>query len=275
MSLRTAKWDRFARCSVVRFARMDRVDGPTLKPGSVAGATFLTTRWSQVAAAVGDGPAGEAALARLCEAYWRPLYFYVRRRGYDPEEARDMTQEFFARLLAHDWLERADPAKGRFRTYLLTVMQRMLADAHRRASTEKRGGQVLIGSLSLNWAEAEAHLVAEAVAPGETPEQAFDRRWAVTVLDRALTRLRTDSESAGRAAYFAVLEPFLSADPEPGDYAAAAEQLQASPNGIAQSVLRLRARFREMIRMEIQETVMDPAQAEEEWLVLREALRRR
>lgn len=245
---------------------------PEPNPSPNAPDRFLTTRWSQVAAATGGGAGGEAALARLCEAYWRPLYFYVRRRGHGPEEAQDLTQEFFARLLAKDWLERADPAKGRFRTFLLTVMQRMLADDHRRASTTKRGGAVF--TQTLNWAEAEAHLGAEPIAPGESPEQAYDRRWAATLLDRALHRLRADSEAAGRAEFFVVLEPFLSGDLETGDYAAAAERLKVSRNGVAQAVVRLRVRFREMIRAEIAETVMDPAQAEVEWRELREALRR-
>lgn len=249
---------------------MDESPDPVPPPNSPD--RFLTTRWSQVAAATGGGAGGEAALARLCEAYWRPLYFYVRRRGHGPEEAQDLTQEFFARLLAKDWLERADPAKGRFRTFLLTVMQRMLADDHRRAGATKRGGAAF--TEAIDWAEVEAHLGAEAAAPGESPEQSYDRRWAATLLDRALQRLRADSVAAGRAEFFAALEPFLSGDPEAGDYAAVAERLSLSRNGVAQAVVRLRARFREMVRAEIAETVTDPAQAEVEWRELREALRR-
>jgi RNA polymerase sigma-70 factor (ECF subfamily) len=256
---------------VVGFTWMDQSIDPISKPNVAA--SFLTTRWSQVVAATEPGVAGEAALGRLCEAYWRPLYFYVRRRGHGPEEAQDLTQEFFLRLLSGDWLERADPARGRFRTYLLTVMQRLLADTHRRASTAKRGGNAFIETL--DWTEAEAHFSVEPMAPGESPEQAFDRRWATTLMDRALTRLRADCASAGRSEYLTVLEPFLSAEPEPGDYAVAAGRLQVSPNGIAQSVLRLRSRYREMIRAEIDETVTDDVLAELEWQELRNALRRR
>lgn len=231
---------------------------------------FVTTRWSIVLAAGQPGEARDAALARLCEAYWQPLYLFVRRRGHSPEAAQDLTQEFFARLLEKQWLDGVVPDGGKFRSFLLCAMQRLLIDQHKHTTAEKRGGGVR--PLSLDWAAAEGRFRDEPVTD-DSPERAYDRRWALEVLHRALERLRADAEASGKAALFEALRPFLSAEPEDGAYDAIGRKLGLSRNGVAAAVKRLRARYREMFRAEVAETLADSSRVDAEIAELLAALR--
>lgn len=232
---------------------------------------FLTTRWTQVLAAGGDSESREAALARLCETYWQPLYAYVRRRGYGPEEAQDLTQEFFAQLLEKQWLAGLERAGGKFRSYLLAVMQGVLTGERRKHSAAKRGGGV--PTLSLDWENAEGAYALEPVAPGDTPERAYDRRWAAMVLHRGLLRLQAEALAANKQRLFQALSPFLSGEPDPGDYAALAQELGLSRNAVAAAVKRLRGRYREAIRDEVMDTLTDGNDVEAELQELFAALR--
>jgi RNA polymerase sigma-70 factor (ECF subfamily) len=223
---------------------------------------FVTTHWSVVlAAGHGDATRTSDALAHLCKSYWYPLYAYVRRRGHSPPDAQDLTQEFFARLLAKQWLASADREKGRFRTFLLTAMSRFLANEWDRAGTQKRGGRAV--QLPLDTAIAETRYEADS-ALALAPDRLYDRHWAMTLLDRTLTRLRTEQARAGKVREFGVLSGFLTAERGSIPYAEAAAQLGTSEATARQAVHRLRRRFREMFRQEITQTVAAPEEVDEE-----------
>jgi len=210
-----------------------------------------------------------AALEQLCRTYWYPLYAYIRRKGHDEHEAQDLTQEFFARLLArNDWLA-LHPGAGKFRAFLLAAMNHFLAKEWRKAGTLKRGAGQL--PLSLDTVLAEQHYGAE-VAVEPTPERLFDRRWAETVLERAGQQLREEFTREGRDALFRELNVFLSTPAEAGGYAAAAARLQMTEAAVAKSVERLRRRYRDLVRSEIAQTVNTPADLDEEMRYLIEVL---
>lgn len=232
---------------------------------------FATTRWSLVLAAGREGRDRDAALARLCEEYWRPLHAYVRRSVRDSEAARDLTQEFFARLLEKGWLVGLEQDGGRFRSFLLCALRRFLIDQHKHGAAAKRGGGAPV--FSLDWASAEGGPAYEPAGREETPERAFDRRWALEVMHRALVRLRAEAEAAQKAEWFAALQPYLAGEPEAGDYERAGAALALSPNAVAAAVRRLRARYRELFRAEVAETLADPARVDEELAHLLAALR--
>ncbi len=223
---------------------------------------FATTRWSQVLAA-GRPNAGESreALSRLCESYWYPLYAYVRRWGYDAEQAQDLTQEFFARLLEKRYLRAADPARGRFRSFLLASLKHFLANERDRAGAVKRGGRAAIVSLELENAEGRYSLEPP---DQETPETIFERRWATTLLERTLSRLAREFESAGRKPLFDRLEGCLTGDGEAAPYARLAADLGMSEGAVKVAVHRLRKRFGALLREEIGETVATPAEVDDE-----------
>jgi len=223
---------------------------------------FATTRWSVVLSARdSDSPQAGEALETLCRSYWYPLYAYVRRRGHSPEEAEDSTQEFFARLLARHWVADADRAKGRFRTFLLTAMSRFLANEWDRARAQKRGGAG--ATLPLDTAVAEGRYQTESATP-MAPDRLYDRQWAMTLLDRALSRLGAEQEHLGKAAEFARLSPALTAERGEIPYATLATQLGLSETAARMAVHRLRKRFREVFREEIAQTVATPDEVEEE-----------
>jgi len=197
----------------------------------------------------------------LCETYWYPLYAYVRRRGHSPEDAQDSTQEFFARLLAGNWVGDADRAKGRFRTFLLTALNRFLHNEWDRARAEKRGGRAV--SVPFDTAVAESRYDADPTH-SLAPDRLYDRQWAVTLLDRALTRLEVEHQRLGKAAEFATLSPSLTAERGGIPYATLATQLGVSETAVRMAVHRLRKRFREVFREEIAQTVAQPDEVEEE-----------
>ncbi|MCW5558451.1 MAG: sigma-70 family RNA polymerase sigma factor, partial [Verrucomicrobiae bacterium] len=232
------------------------------------GAPFVTTHWSLVTAA-GDRehPDREGALEALCRAYWRPVYAYVRRRGNRPEDAQDLTQEFFNRLLAREWLAGVEPRTTRFRSFLLTAVSCFLANEYDRSTAQKRGG----GWVAM---ELEAAECMGAGDPKEPAEHAFDHRWALDVMDQALARIREEAQSNGKLRQFEALGPFLSREPEPGEYGGLVAALGMAPRAIGVAVLRLRRRFREVVRSVLAETVCGQADVEEELKYLVEILRR-
>jgi len=204
--------------------------------------------------------AGEA-LTALCETYWYPLYAFLRSRGHPAEDAEDLTQAFFARLLEKRTLRHADPARGRFRSFLLTSLTHFAANAHDRDAAMKRGGGV--PAMSLEFENAEGRFQLEP-ATDETPERVFDRRWALTLLDRVLTRLRTEMIRADKETQFERLKTYLIGDQPQLSYAQSAGALGVSEGAVKVAVHRLRRRFRDLIRDEIAQTVSSPEEVEDE-----------
>ena len=231
-------------------------DGSSLHEKGV----FATTCWSVVLTAAGDGPKGATeALAVLCENYWYPLYAFVRRSGHSPEDAQDLTQEFFARLIAKQWLHEVQPERGRFRSFLLVAMKHFLANEWDRARRLKRGGGQV--PLSLDAAAAETRYAREPADPA-TPEHIFNRRWAFTLLGKVLDRLRREFTAIGKADVFAELEPALSGARL--DYAEIAGRRNLNEGAVRVAVHRLRVRFRDLVRAEIAATVTNDAEIESE-----------
>ncbi len=222
---------------------------------------FTTTHWSVVlAAARPDEPDAAAALESLCRAYWYPLYAYVRRRGYGHEDAQDFTQGFIAQLLQRKSLLRADPGKGRFRSFLLGGMNYFLADELAREQAKKRGGGQTLVFLDAQSAEQRYGL--EPVEPMD-PDKLFERRWALTLLDRVLERLEAEFRVGGKSQLFERLRDFLLGNRE-ATYQEAGARLGMSEGAIKVAVHRMRQRYRELFLEEVAQTVADPAEAEEE-----------
>lgn len=231
---------------------------------------FHTTHWSVVqAAGDGDSPVAQEALERLCRAYWYPLYAFARRRGWGGEDAQDLTQAFFAQLLAKDSLARAQRGRGRFRTFLLSSFQNFLADAWDRSQAHKRGGGQ--SPIALDALDAEERYRLEPVDPMDAARW-FDRRWATTLISRALERLQAEQAARGRQRLCGELKPYLVAEPAEGAYAGVAQRLGMTEGAVRMAVLRLRERYREVLREEILETVSSAADAEEEYRALLAAL---
>ncbi len=223
---------------------------------------FATTHWSVVLAAGGDAsPAAREALERLCRAYWFPLYGYVRAKGFSREDAEDLTQEFFSKFLASDALRTVSQERGRFRAFLLASLNHFLANEWDRLRAEKRGGGHTL--LSLDAASAEERLQIEP-ATDLTPERLYERRWALTLLDAVLERLRAEMIAAGKASLFEALRGFLSDAAGTLSYAEAAARLGMTEAATRKSVQRLRERYRELLRAEVAHTVGAPHEVESE-----------
>jgi RNA polymerase sigma-70 factor (ECF subfamily) len=229
---------------------------------------FPTTRWTLVVAA-GDPRRMEArsALASLCESYWYPLYAYVRRRGYPADQAQDLTQEFFIRVLEGRYLDRAEQERGRFRAFLLTSLKFFLADGADRQRAQKRGGGKV---LSFEIASGEERYQREP-AHQETPERIFERRWALSVLGRVVEKLRSEFVHHGRPEHFERLKQFLLGQGD-APYATLAREMNISEGALKVAIHRLRKRYRELFRQEILDTVADPAEVEPELRFLAAAL---
>ena len=226
------------------------------------GRVFATTHWTAVlAAGRRNTPQADVALEELCRTYWYPLYAYVRRRGYSRDDAQDLTQAFFARLLEKNYLDGLSGERGRFRAFLLASMNHFLANEWDRASRQKRGGGVAL--LSLNWQDADARYEIDPV-DNLSPDRLYDRAWAVTLLERVLARLRAENTGGGKDAVFEQLKLFLTAGKGAIPYAGAAAALNISEAAARVAVHRLRARYRELLREEIGQTLSDPAQVDEE-----------
>jgi RNA polymerase sigma-70 factor (ECF subfamily) len=223
---------------------------------------FATTHWSVVLlAGHSSSPAAGGALETLCRGYWYPVYAFVRRRGFGPHDGQDLTQEFFRRLLQKNSFADADPAKGRFRSFLLGALKHFLADEWDKARAGKRGGQC--ESFSLDALEPEARYALEP-ATDLSPEKIFDHRWAMALLEHALRRLREEQAASGKIQHFELLKDFLTNEAGPGAYDEVATQLETSVNAIAVAVHRLRQRYRELVRADVAHTVVGPDGVEEE-----------
>ncbi len=225
---------------------------------------FATTRWTVVLAAGDEStPQGAQALEQLCTAYWYPLYAYIRRHGHMREDAEDLTQSFFARLLEKNYLLGLRSEKGKFRAFLLAALKHFLANEWDRASRQKRGGAATV--LSLDWQDAEARYQIEPIDE-LSPDKLYDRAWAVALLERVITRLR--DENAGKSRLFEELKPFLTVGKAAIPYAQTAVALGISEGAVRVAVHRLRRRYRELLREEISQTLSDPAKVEEEMRAL-------
>jgi RNA polymerase sigma-70 factor (ECF subfamily) len=236
-----------------------------------SGARFPTTCWSRVVAA-GDPHASMAreALVTLCENYWFPLYAAIRRRGYGPHEAQDLTQELFANLLEKGVFAQADPARGRFRTFLRAVCGHFLANHRDRENAQKRGGGHA-AAIPFDLAEGEGRYSREP-AHKLTPERVFDRAWALTLLGRTFDRLGDDYRAAGQQLTFEVLAPVLTDGSLAGPYAAVAMRLGTTEGAVRVAVHRMRRRYGDLLREEIAATVDDPSEVDDEIRALFAAL---
>ncbi len=223
---------------------------------------FATTRWTMVVAAgQKDSPVARQAIEFLCQRYWSPLYFYLRRRGFDASQAEDFVQGFFAHLLEKRGLESVKPQKYKFRSFLLACLKNFVADECRRARRERRGGGKCI--LSLEFEQAETRYSLE---PADQPsaDRLFDQSWAMTIIERAMETIHREYAEAGKGELFEQLKGHISTEPEPCLYRQIGDRLNMSEGALRVAAYRLRRRLRELIRSEIAETVTTSEQLEEE-----------
>lgn len=214
---------------------------------------FVTTHWSVVLAArQTDSPSARAALEKLCQTYWYPLYAFVRRQGYSPADAEDLTQAFFERVLEKDYFAGVDRTKGRFRAFLIAALKHFLSDCRDHARAVKRGGRVTI--IHLDALTAEVRYKLEPAESG-APESSYDRDWAITVVDNAVTRVRDEWSKNGKADLFECLKFELKGVAERESHAAIAGRLNKTESAIKSEAFRLRKQFRAMLREEVQNTV--------------------
>ena len=205
------------------------------------------------------------ALEKLCRSYWFPIYAFVRRQGHGPHDAQDLTQEFFARLLEKKQLAGVDPAKGRFRSFLLASLKHFLANEWDKAQAQKRGGGA--AQLSLDWQTADTKFQVAATAE-PSPDKAFDREWAVTLLAKVIERLQAECEADGRGKQFKELKIFLTVGKGALSHADAANSLGVDEGAVRVAVHRLRKRYRQLLRDEIAQTLADSADVDEEMRAL-------
>jgi RNA polymerase sigma factor (sigma-70 family) len=230
--------------------------------------TFVTTRWSLVLLGAGF-ESGEAkareALAELCRTYWRPVFSFILRRGYSQEDARDLTQDFFVMILEKNWLRQADQSRGRFRSFLLGSVKNFLGHATDRMQTQKRGG----GMHVVPWEEWMIEATAQEPTTNQAwdalaPESFFDLRWATTVVDQALRRLREECEAEGRLRLFETLSNHLAAERSEISYADLATTLNIAETMVKKQLHNLRRRYRWLLRQEVAQTVENPAEVDDE-----------
>jgi RNA polymerase sigma-70 factor (ECF subfamily) len=225
--------------------------------------SLAATRWTLVIAAANtDSPEpAMRALTELCQTYWPPLYAYIRRQGCDPHESEDLTQEFFSRLLEKNYLADADPAKGKFRSFLLASLKHFLSNERDRARAQKRGGGQTV--IALDGLTEAARSRIEPV-DNASPDKAFDRQWALTVLDQALKRLRTEFAATGREQLFDEMKAFLTGDAPAQSHAKIGAKCGMSDGAVKVAVHRMRRRYRDLLREEVAQTVTTPEEIEGE-----------
>ena len=231
---------------------------------------FATTHWSLVLeAGHRSAPEADAALETLCRAYWFPLYAFARRRGYSQDDAEDLTQEFFSQLIAKSFLASADPERGRFRTFLLTIFQRFLATEFDRSHAIKRGGRLT--RLSIDFEDGEMRYVGS-LTDEQTPERIFERQWAMTLLQRVVDQLRTEYVSRGKVELFEQCRTFLVGSGAAIGSAETARILNMTEGALRVAIHRLRERYRELLRIEVAGTIVDETTIDDELLQLRRAI---
>src|ERR1043166_107557 len=242
----------------------DQTSGSDVEPRLVdlASGGFITTHWSVVLQAGQEGsPESASALERLCCTYWYPLYAYARRQGYSPPDGQDLTQQFFAVFLEKKHFGRADPGRGRFRSFLLASFKHFLANEYHRSRTVKRGGQHSI--ISWDARSGESRYLREP-SHDLTPEKIFERAWALTVIETALEQLRKAYADAGKSELFLAIQSYLSGDDSTQTYATVAASLNMTEGAVKMAVVRLRSHFRGLLRSEIAQTVAEVTEPEEE-----------
>jgi len=232
---------------------------------------FATTHWSVVLNAGGeDSTQALVAIEKLARDYWYPLYAYVRRKGHDAHTAEDLTQEFFARVISRNFFARVDRTKGRFRSWLLGAMNHFLAHEWEKARAQKRGGGATL--IPLDEAQANERYERQ-LAVDSAPEKVFDQQWALTLLERAATRLRATYIADGRPEVYDCLKAFISGGSAPPSYGDAAVQLGLTESAVKSAVHRLRQRFHELVREEVAQTVCTPTDLDDELRYLLAAIR--
>ena len=232
--------------------------GQDIEPSNDA--DFTRTHWSVVMLAAQDTPEGSEALSTLCRLYWRPVYVFIRRRGYTPPDAQDLTQEFFLRLIQQRSMASADPKRGRFRSFLLGILQHFLADEWDKARAAKRGGR--LAWISLDDPVETTYL--ERMSADLPPEQVFARQWAWTLINAALERMTAEYAAEGKTHLFESLKPFLTDEPRAEGYETLSTELGLTRNTVAKTIQRLRERFRLLVRCAAAQTVTNPADLENE-----------
>jgi RNA polymerase sigma factor (sigma-70 family) len=237
-------------------------DGDQGEAAGSRAAWFATTHWSVVlAAGQGSDPMAAEALEQLCRAYWYPLYAFLRRDGYSVEDAQDLVQGFFCHLLQRDIFQTAEPNRGRFRSFLLGTLKHFVSDQRAKAEAQKRGG----GRQLISWDQANAEgRFQQEPADVSSADRLFERRWAMTILDRALDRLGEESALAGRGAMFEALKTFVTGEQGPVSYEGMAAKLGLSLSALKSAIFRLRRRYHQLVRDEVSQTVANPGEVEKE-----------
>jgi RNA polymerase sigma-70 factor (ECF subfamily) len=234
-------------------------------------AAFFTTRWTMVLRARGDAPEAKAALGELCEAYWMPVFNFLRREGRGEDQSREIAQEFICRLLSRPGMDKADPEKGRFRSYLLGALKHFLAETKRNEGRLKRGGDAVIESIDSGATDTSPGWQIPDPA-AEVPDTYFDRQWALAIMDRSLTAVQSEFAKAGKVAQFEVLKAWLIGETGNLSQTEAAASLGMTTGALKVAIHRLRASFRETVQAEISQTVEDADEAAEELRYLIEVL---
>jgi len=234
---------------------------------------FASTHWSLVAVAGQTrSPETQQALATLCRMYWYPLYAYARRQLPSAHDAQDLTQAFFAELLEKEYLQAADPQRGKFRSFLLTAFKHFLSRERERAHAQKRGGGRPLVSLDFQVGESRYH---QEPIDHATPEKLYERRWALEILEQTLTQLRQELANAGKEKLFECLKGALAGEGMQASYARIADQLSISEQAVKVAVYRLRRRYQELLRAEIAQTVASPDEVDQELRDLFAAVQRK
>jgi RNA polymerase sigma-70 factor (ECF subfamily) len=228
---------------------------------------FVTTRWSLILSAANLGSDEQKvhnALAELCRVYWRPIFLFVRARGYSIEDAQDLTQDFFVTILRNNWLQHADRNRGRFRSLLLRSLQNFLINAAEKTHAHKRGGGVEFISWDDWMAEAPDLSIPGATLESLPPERLFDLTWAATVVEHALQRLREECESKGKLWLFQALSSHLTDERDEVSYARLSAELGIAETAVKKQLHNMRQRYRSLLRDEVSQTVEDPADVDDE-----------
>jgi DNA-directed RNA polymerase specialized sigma24 family protein len=243
---------------------------PMAEPKRAGQGRFPTTAWHLVLAVDSDSSvAGNEAFAALCRSYWHPIYAYIRQKGFPIEEAQDLTQEFFVRVLEKGYFNEADPARGRFRYFLLTAINHFLSNQRDRERAQKRGGGRIF--LSLEMEEAENHYRRLPV-DNQTPEKIYEKQWTVTILESVMTRLRTELEQEGRSGQFDRWKPFLAGEQERSGYGQLAAACGMTEAAARVAVHRMRRRYQQLLRDQIAQTLAQREEIEDEIRYLLKAL---
>jgi len=245
------------------------LSNPTSHPASP---NFAATRWTLILRARGETPEARVALGELCEGYYQPVLRFLRREGRDEDAARELTQEFFARILGDGGFDQADPGRGRFRSYLLGALKHFLADQRKHEQRLKRGGGIAPESLDAPPTDGDHEPLQVADPSTPAPETFFDREWALAVMARALEALEKEFTSVGKPDQFDALKPWLMGEAPSMSQADAARRLSLSEGAVKVVIHRLRKRFRDVVRAEIAQTLRDPSLVDEELGHLIEAL---